>query len=149
MHVLAIIFVQILILDPSPGGGGGGGGAKKIPGGQLPPMPPYFLRLCPCLIRNERLRALRKRTFALLSDRKDRVQRTKQGEILRVSSLWKRAEYQIRIKSFRKINGGQNSLVWRPFLLEAIPNRLGQEKNLIDIRRSKSLEIQEVREIGR
>jgi len=33
-----------------------------------------------------------------------------------------------RIKSFRKINGGQISSVWRSFLLEAVANILGQEK---------------------
>jgi len=37
-----------------------------------------------------------------------------------------------RIKSFRKFNDGQNSSVWRSFLLEAVPNRLGQEKDLIE-----------------
>jgi len=37
-----------------------------------------------------------------------------------------------RIKSFKKINGGQNSSVGRFFLLKAVPNRLGQAKNLID-----------------
>jgi len=37
-----------------------------------------------------------------------------------------------QIKNFRKINGSQNSSVWRSFLLEAVPHRLEQEKNLID-----------------
>jgi len=31
-------------------------------------------------------------------------------------------------ESFREVNGGQNCTVWRPFLLEVIPDGLGQEE---------------------
>jgi len=37
-----------------------------------------------------------------------------------------------RIKSCGEINGGQNSSVWRPFLLEAVTDKLDREKNLVN-----------------
>ena len=81
-----------------------------------------------------------------------------------------------RVKRLKEVNRCQNGSVWRFFLLEAVPDWLRQSKNLVErrptrmkaglasgeemicfevkswrerIKRSKSLEMQEVREMGR
>jgi len=64
-----------------------------------------------------------KRTFSFFVDRKGWIQWTKHGERHRIRSLWKRTECQTESKALGKP-------VWRPFLLEAIPVKLGQ-KNLV------------------
>jgi len=56
----------------------------------------------PGLIQNERLRAPQKWIFTLLSDRKNWVQRTKQGRRPIARSLWKRAECQTGQKLIEK-----------------------------------------------
>jgi len=42
----------------------------------------------------------------------------------------KELECQTESKAF-EINGGQNCMVWRPFLWEVVPDRLGRE-NLVN-----------------
>jgi len=87
-------------------------------------------RVTPRLTRNERPRAPRKRTPALLPDRKVR---TKHDGRPRTSSLWKRAECQTEPKAPEKSMlaktvrpGGPSS--------GSLPDRLGQKKNLANHR---------------
>jgi len=46
MHDLASILFILIIRFKGQGGKDGQGRAKKFQGGQLPPLPPYFPRLC-------------------------------------------------------------------------------------------------------
>jgi len=78
-------------------------------------------------------RATRKRTFTLLSDRKDWVQQIKQGgrPSPRARSLWKRAECQTESKALDK-QWFSKQFGLKDFLLEAIPDTLQQDWSIVD-----------------
>jgi len=81
-------------------------------------------------MRNKRFRAPWKRTFVFLSDGKDRVQRTKQDGRPKARCLWKRAECQNVSKALEKSMVAELYGL-EAFSFESVPDRLGQEKNLV------------------
>ena len=130
----------------------------------------------PRLMRKERLWEPPTWTLALRSERKERTQRTKQGGSLSERSLWKRAECHTESKALEKStdvkmlwSGG--FFFWKPSQIDwdrvniwwrgDLPGRKPAwqvERRWFDsrwkvrrerIKRSKSLEMQEVREMGR
>ena len=132
----------------------------------------------PRLMQKERLWEPPTWTLALRSERKERIQRTKQGGSLSKRSLWKRAECQTESKALEKsteakiVRSGAFSFGSRPKLIETefgqgvIETEFCQgrkpawqvERRWFDsrwkvrrerIKRPKSLEMQEVRQMGR
>ena len=75
----------------------------------------------PRLMRKERLWEPPTWTLALQSERKERIQRTKQGEFEREEFV-KKSTVPDRVKSLGEVNRSQIRSVWRFFLLEAVPD---------------------------
>ena len=130
----------------------------------------------PHLMRKERLREPPTWTLALRSERKKRTQRTKQERSLSERSLWNRAECQTESKASEKSTDAkmvrsEGFFFWKPSHIDwdrvriwsrdDLPGRKPAwqvERKWFDsrwkvrwekIKRSKSLEMQEVREMGR
>ena len=130
----------------------------------------------PRLMRKEQLWEPPTWTLALRSERKERTQRTKQGGSLSERSLWKRAECQTESKALEKSteakmvrSGGfffrkPSQIDWDRVRIWSRSDLSGRkpawlvESRWLDsrwkvrrerIKRSKSLEMQEVREMGR
>ena len=130
----------------------------------------------PRLMRKQRLREPPIWTLALRSERKESTQRTKQGVSLSERSLWNRAERQTESKALEKSTDAKmvrsgGFFFWKPSQIgwdrvriwsrDDLPGRKPAwqvERRWFDsrwkvrrerIKRSKSLEVQEAREMGR
>ena len=92
----------------------------------------------PRLMRKEQLQEPPTWTLALRSERKERIQRTKQGGEFEQEEFMKPSRVPDRIESLGEVNRCQNDSIWRLFLLEVVPDWLRQSKNLVKRRPTKA-----------